>query len=379
MGFVYSLRSFLKAPFINAGEDLYKGISFVVKFAVFLILSYALLYFLPPGIKEKLTALTTTGTVYLGKALFLKVNVLPTPINWPWGDLITVDGYRINIVFDCTALNYLFIFMAGVIAYPAERKEKLYGLFIGLPFIIFLNFFRIVFIAWFGAHFPAQVDFVHRVFWEWTFFFAVIAVWWGWISYGGFVVRGLSGLQKKSFSIPLTIWLRAFCLLALVFLLFTGYDLLTSAYLEALAVISGLFMKIAGIDTVVRAEDHGIIVSNWITFVPSVLEICLFTSLTICFSRTDRKRKLAIRFASGVAIIMLIHIGVILVTYLDIRDMAPDRRILNTMRAVIPLSPFFVWLLLNATDIIQKNWIVPLVSGHPKDEHLKEASNETLD
>jgi hypothetical protein len=177
----------------------------------------------------------------------------------------------------------------------------------------------------------------------------------------------------------LAIWLRAFFLLALVFLLFTGYDLFTSAYLNVLAVISGLFMKIAGIDTVVRAEDHGIIVSNWITFVPSVLEICLFISLTICFSRTDRKRKLAIRFASGVAIIMLIHIGVILVTYLDIRDMAPDRRILNTMRAVIPLSPFFVWLLLNATDIIQKNWIVPLVSGHPKDEHLKEASNETLD
>ncbi len=74
--------------------------------------------------------------------------------------------FTVNIAEGCNGIYALFIFMAGIIAYPSSIRHKLYGLAIGIPFIMLLNYIRIISLWYAGTYAPNLFKVMHLYIWE---------------------------------------------------------------------------------------------------------------------------------------------------------------------------------------------------------------------
>lgn len=148
---------------------------FAVIFFSAIILSFMFGYFLPVSIDNTLRGATSFGTVLLAKLIGLEAFVEPDYI-------ISIEGQRLSIVTECSAIGYIFIFVSAVVAFPSNFRKKLSGLFVGLPLIVFLNLFRIVTLGWVGGHYPKSFDIFHTVLWEGGFVVVIFIVWVAWLN-----------------------------------------------------------------------------------------------------------------------------------------------------------------------------------------------------
>lgn len=338
---------------IKADKNLLDGLVFVFSAIVLLVIFFSLLQFIPLSVENVLVSYVTSGVIILAKVLGLSARVVPENEIWQIGNFISIDGFVFGVVFGCVAINYIIIFLVGIITYPAPIKERLFGVLFGLPLVIFLNLFRIVFIGWFGSKYPDQVEFVHQVLWEWTYFFAVVAVWWIWISYGGAILNGWPAFSLKVSSLKHYIRLRFIALVMLFITIFIGHSLITKIYMYFLASVSAfIFWTFGQGSGIISPESSGISVSGWVTTVPSVMEICLLIGFTICFSNIDGKFVFIKKFLVGFALIVFLHFLIIVVTYIDLRDSVPNGNLIAWFNSVLPITPFFIWLFLNASDTI---------------------------
>ncbi len=354
-GFSFKEKIIAVVDNIKKDKNLSSGLVFVFSCAFLIAVFFTFLYYIPEVVKESLIFFTMKGVVFLSNLIGLSARIVPESELWMFGNFVSINGFIFNVLFGCVALNYLVIFIAGIITYPSPLRERLYGLLICVPLVILINFIRIIFIGWFGSKYPAHVEFVHQVFWEWTFFFAVVAVWWMWITYGALILKGLPGVKLKPTALSLNLEIRIIALLALLVGIFLGHSLLTKIYMYCLAVFSSLLMTLLGLGSgIVEAEDAGINILGWVTSVPSVMEICLFVGFTICFSSLSDKRLFFMKLFTGIAFVVFLHLAVIFITYWDLRDLVANPMITDRFNAVLPLTPFFIWLFLNASDIINK-------------------------
>jgi exosortase/archaeosortase family protein len=81
----------------------------------------------------------------------------------PFGicDLI-LPHQTLRINFGCTGLFVLFIFIAGVIAYPSGIKYKLTGLAAGIPVFTLYSILRLVIMGFVGNWIPQYLDIIHN-------------------------------------------------------------------------------------------------------------------------------------------------------------------------------------------------------------------------
>ncbi|MFQ5900943.1 MAG: hypothetical protein ACE5IH_05245 [Thermodesulfobacteriota bacterium] len=97
---------------------------------------------------------------------------------------VTVSGFRMLVHLECTALQFLAIFFAGILAYPLHNiRYKVIGLLFGGIFIIAINILRIVILGLIGANFPvATFNFVHIYLWQGAFVMLVSFTWFVWVN-----------------------------------------------------------------------------------------------------------------------------------------------------------------------------------------------------
>lgn len=100
-----------------------------------------------------------------------------------------------EISIECTAVFALIVYAAFVIAYQASVRSKLYGLVLGLPFIVLINILRLLTLAWISRFAPSLVEGSHDYGWQVIFLIVVAIMWVVWIEL--FVCR-----EKKA-GIPL--------------------------------------------------------------------------------------------------------------------------------------------------------------------------------
>lgn len=67
---------------------------------------------------------------------------------------------RVN--FGCTGLYVLFIFIAGVLAYPAHYQSKMTGLLVGIPLFTMYSILRLVIMGVVGHWMPQYLDIIHN-------------------------------------------------------------------------------------------------------------------------------------------------------------------------------------------------------------------------
>lgn len=88
-----------------------------------------------------------------------------------------------EITLECTALHYLIVLFAGVLAYQSHSFfYKTAGLFIGVVSIFFLNILRIGIIGMVGHYYNSLFSFVHTYLWQGTFALVVLLLWILWVN-----------------------------------------------------------------------------------------------------------------------------------------------------------------------------------------------------
>lgn len=105
------------------------------------------------------------------------------------GSLLTVvEGFKISLVeisMDCTGWKSLYALAALTIATPGfKTKRKAIFLILALPFVFFVNIFRIAITSYLSLVLePVSFGLFHDIFWQWGLILAVLGVWVLWLKY----------------------------------------------------------------------------------------------------------------------------------------------------------------------------------------------------
>jgi exosortase/archaeosortase family protein len=127
-----------------------------------------------PGIKEVFrnffVGFTSTSTFLIGKLFFLPIEKLSF-------SAISVDGFNMDIVVECTAYNfYLFAFSLAVFA-NWKLKYKLINLLIFFGVIFLTNILRFFAMGYVGRYYPDFFSTTHDYVWNILFGFMIFGVW----------------------------------------------------------------------------------------------------------------------------------------------------------------------------------------------------------
>ncbi|MDA8084798.1 MAG: hypothetical protein M0024_14170 [Nitrospiraceae bacterium] len=96
---------------------------------------------------------------------------------------VTFLGFTMNIIFECTALQYALIFLAAVLAFQGHSiRYKAIGILAGLGSIFALNILRLGILGFVGRYFGGAFRFVHLYLWQGLFAIAVLLMWVLWVN-----------------------------------------------------------------------------------------------------------------------------------------------------------------------------------------------------
>jgi len=99
------------------------------------------------------------------------------------GTQLTFAGFPMEIVLECTALHYMIIFIAGVMAFRNHSLSyRAIGIIIGTLVIFLLNILRIGIIGFIGRYFGNLFVFVHDYLWQGAFALLALLVWIIWVN-----------------------------------------------------------------------------------------------------------------------------------------------------------------------------------------------------
>jgi len=116
-------------------------------------------------LKDFFIEFVINSTVFLGKILFIPIKSSKIP-------LITVSGYTMKVIFECTAYNFYFFALALVIFAKWSLIDKLKNLGIFLISIFLLNAIRFIVMGYVGKFWPSLFHQIHD--YVWTILFGIM-------------------------------------------------------------------------------------------------------------------------------------------------------------------------------------------------------------
>ncbi len=102
------------------------------------------------------------STVIIGSILFLPVESRQVPE-------ITVAGYHMKVIFECTAYNFYLFSIALVVFARWNIKDKLINFVIFISSIFVLNAFRFIIMGYVGKFWPHLFHQIHDYVWTIVF------------------------------------------------------------------------------------------------------------------------------------------------------------------------------------------------------------------
>ena len=140
--------------------------AFVLRFILVLIVHI-------PGIKEGFRNLfvgfTTNSTVIMAKMLFIPINKISF-------SSISLNGFNMEIIVECTAYNF-YLFAIALAAFANwSWKHKLINLGIFLLVIFLTNNLRFFAMGFVGRYYPDLFDTAHDYVWNILFGFMIFGV-----------------------------------------------------------------------------------------------------------------------------------------------------------------------------------------------------------
>lgn len=135
-------------------------LAFLLKFVLLLVLFFAATA--PKPMNDAFVEPFTAGVAKVGgfaAGLFGEETTMV-------GTAIISPRFAVNVRTGCNGLETIYIFFAGVLAFPAPWGRKLLGLVGGFLAIQLLNVVRIVSLFYIGVYFPKHFEDSHIVVWQ---------------------------------------------------------------------------------------------------------------------------------------------------------------------------------------------------------------------
>jgi exosortase/archaeosortase family protein len=127
-----------------------------------------------PGIKDVFrnffVGFTTTSTYLIGKLFFIPIDKLSF-------STITLDGFSMEIIVECTAYNFYLFALALAVFANWQLKHKLINLLIFIVVIFLTNILRFFAMGYVGRYYPDFFDTTHDYVWNILFGFMIFGVW----------------------------------------------------------------------------------------------------------------------------------------------------------------------------------------------------------
>lgn len=99
------------------------------------------------------------------------------------GGLVTSTIFSAQIIPECTGVFPTLLLVAAVLAYPCGWRDKLLGIALGVPTMMFINVVRLVTLFYVGYWRPDVFEAAHLVVWQSLMIFFTVAVWLGWAAF----------------------------------------------------------------------------------------------------------------------------------------------------------------------------------------------------
>lgn len=114
------------------------------------------------SVMDGFVSFVVKSTVIVGSLLFLPVESQQVP-------QITVAGYNMRVIFECTAYNFYLFSIALVVFARWNIKDKLinFGIFVASIFV--LNAFRFIVMGYVGKFWPQLFHQIHDYVWTIVF------------------------------------------------------------------------------------------------------------------------------------------------------------------------------------------------------------------
>lgn len=127
-----------------------------------------------PSIKDQvayfLIKFTLDSALGFGNLLFIPIESHSFPN-------ISVSGYNMQIVVECTAYNfYIFVIYLSLLS-PVKWKQRIITLLIFLSAVFVVNNMRFFTMGFIGMDFPHLFHYIHDYLWNILFGFMVFLIW----------------------------------------------------------------------------------------------------------------------------------------------------------------------------------------------------------
>lgn len=214
-------------------------------------------------------------------------------------DILTVNGFAMRIVNECTAIDYVVILATAMLLYTRHSiSYRLLGLILAVPMILLANACRLLMSGVVGSISRSAFDFVHEYLWVIGFALIVFAIWSLWVN-GRFVIT-------RSHA-------RRAALVALVSL--ATYALLTlfrDSYGDLLARMSSFFYTLLHDDpgSAIVREAGGMVYSHggtklYLNNLLAQINVAVYAGLMIPLQKKGDWEMLAMTAAGLVAIVIM--------------------------------------------------------------------------
>ncbi len=128
------------------------------------------LQFIRDEVQHFFVSFILESSVLFGKMLFL-------PVSSPGFPYITVSGYTMEVIMECTAYNfYIFVIYLSLLS-PVSWKHRIITLLIFLAAIFVINNLRFIVMGYVGKYNPQLFDYIHDYLWNILFGFLVFLIW----------------------------------------------------------------------------------------------------------------------------------------------------------------------------------------------------------
>jgi archaeosortase B (VPXXXP-CTERM-specific) len=97
------------------------------------------------------------------------------------GAMVTIDGFCLEIIDECTAVYSSIVLSACILAYPTTLRKKALGIGFGVPVLYAINILRLSILALVGIYSPHLFEFVHIYLWQATFIIFVVVLFLLWL------------------------------------------------------------------------------------------------------------------------------------------------------------------------------------------------------
>ncbi len=212
-------------------------------------------------------------------------------------NLLTVAGFRMHMVGECTAFHFMALISMTMLMHPRHSGAyKLAGIAVGVLAIFSANVVRLVLLGLTGAHAPVIFNFTHDFLWQIGFVLFMFLLWEVWAR------RSLLTHDRLTFA--------AIALISAALLLF-AIGLAADAYQLFLAhvaeMVSGAGLSVTFDNNRFAYDIAG--ETTTVTLWQDLLGVVIFWSLCTASAFTHKRIRLSATWvAAGTALIMATHV-----------------------------------------------------------------------